>query len=440
MATSQKPAPRGKSVQSNGFARRRMPNSAPPPEALRAALTALLWTPSIFTPRRLPEQKRLFRERILTLPTMVAIVVSLVLRQVASLAEVVRLLGEEGLLWVQAVNVSRQALSKRLARLPASLFARLFEEVLPLLRDRSPAVPVEADSLLHRFSAVRIADGSTMEALRKRLKDAPPEAPAVGGKVMMTLDIATHLPVSVAYTEDALANDKTLADPVVESLPKGGLLLFDLGFFSFPFFDRFTDDGKYFLTRLREKTAFKEVRVLSQAERYRDRIIQMGLRRSYPCEHPVRLVEVLWNGAWYRYLTNVLDPQLLSAREVCDLYRRRWRIEDAFLLTKHHLGLAYLWVGGSNGVQIQMFATLIFYAVLTTLCREVAAALSQPLERISVEMVFRSFYYYGRATERGETADIVTYIALRAQMLGVVKAIRKRHRDAQLQQQDIWGG
>ena len=47
----------------------------------------------------------------------------------------------------------------------------------------------------------------------------------------------------------------------------------------------------------------------------------------------------------YRYLTNVLAPQTLTARQVCELYRRRWRIEDAFAVTKRLLDLAYVWTG-----------------------------------------------------------------------------------------------
>src|SRR6266852_2030255 len=101
------------------------------------------------------------------------------------------------------------------------------------------------------------------------------------------------------------------------------------------------------------------------------------------------------------YLTHVLDPQALSARQVCQLYRCRWRIEDAFLITKRLLGLAYLWVAGSNGVQIQIHATWIFYAVLTDICQQVAVSLQQPLQSISVEMVFRGFYHAHRAAERG---------------------------------------
>src|SRR6266481_6614192 len=70
---------------------------------------------------------------------------------------------------------------------------------------------------------------------------------------------------------------------------------------------------------MREKTAYRTVQVLSQGAYYRDEIIQVGLYRSNPCTHPLRMVSVLWQGTWYRYLTNVLDPQQLSARQVCEL-------------------------------------------------------------------------------------------------------------------------
>lgn len=48
---------------------------------------------------------------------------------------------------------------------------------------------------------------------------------------------------------------------------------------------------------------------------------------------------------------------MLFAQQVSELYRMRWRVEDAFLLTKRLLGLAYIWVGNTNGVQIQILAT-----------------------------------------------------------------------------------
>ena len=146
------------------------------------------------------------------------------------------------------------------------------------------------------------------------------------------------------------------------------------------------------------------------------------------------MVSVLWGGVWYRYLTNVLDPQVLAARHVCELYRRRWRIEDAFALTKRVLDLAYLWTGSANAVQLQIYATLIFYAVLLTICQQVAQVLGEPLERISVEMVFRAFSHYSRAVQRGGTDDLVWFLAEHAKLLGIVKRWRKHHRNgAQLE-------
>ncbi len=74
-------------------------------------------------------------------------------------------------------------------------------------------------------------------------------------------------------------------------------------------------------------------------------------------KHPLRLVEVRFGTKWYRYLTSVVDPAQLSAQSVADLYRRRWRIEEAFLTVKRLLGLSYLWTGSENGVLLQVWAT-----------------------------------------------------------------------------------
>ena len=52
--------------------------------------------------------------RLLNLPVMVALILSLVYRQIAGLSEAVRVLKEEGLLWVEPIEFSKQALSKRL--------------------------------------------------------------------------------------------------------------------------------------------------------------------------------------------------------------------------------------------------------------------------------------------------------------------------------------
>src|SRR6266436_1150836 len=419
----------------------------PAVEEVEQRLTDLL-SPSLLAPRhmerrdpRQPQRVIRMRQRLLTLPVMVAIVVSLVWRRIPAVTEVQRVLAREGLLWVTPVRVSVQALTKRLDVLPAAVMGQLCAEVCVRLQAQAPpAVPHPRWAPVRdRFSLMALVDGSTLEALRKKtqvLRER--EGLVLGGKMMVMVEAFSHRPLWQLYTEDAAANDKRFATEIMAALPVRGLLVFDLGFFSFLWFDDFTDQQKFFVTRMREKIAYRTVQVLSQGASYRDEMIQVGLYHSHPCTHPLRMVSVLWQGTWYRYLTNVLDPQQLSARQVCELYRRRWRIEDAFALTKRVLDLAYLWTGSTNAVQLQIYATLIFYAVLLTICQQVAQVLGEPLERISVEMVFRALYHYSRAVERGECDDLVSFLAEHAQLLGIIKRWRKHHRERQQLESIIW--
>ncbi|MDH6057269.1 transposase [Chrysosporum ovalisporum APH033B] len=215
----------------------------------------------------------------------------------------------------------------------------------------------------------------------------------LAGKMLMVVEAFAHTPVAAWYDADGKINETRWWQGLLEPLPHGGLLVVDMGFYGFEWFDSLTAPGKYVLTRQKEKVRYRVTGVLSQGSHYKGEIIHMALHHTHPCCYPMGPVSVLWGQIWYYYLTNVLDPQQLSPQEVFDLYRPRWRIEEAFLLTKGLLGLFYLWVGGTNGVQMQIYATWIFYAVLNDLCADVAFALQRPLERISVEMVFRSLYF-----------------------------------------------
>jgi hypothetical protein len=262
------------------------------------------------------------RQRLLTLPVMVALIVSLVWRRMPSVAEVQKVLTREGLLGMAPLQVSPQAITKRLDVLPAALIGQLFTEVCVRLQAQPPP-PLPHPGwapVWERFPLLAIVDGSTLEALRKKAQILRPRAGLVlAGKMMVMVAAFSHRPLWQLYTEDAQANDKRFAAEILAVLPVGGLVVCDLGFFSFPWFDDLTDQAKYFVTRMREKTAYRTVQVLSQGLSYRDEIIQVGQYRSNPCVHPVRLVSVLWQGVWYRYLTNVLNPQVLSARQVCEL-------------------------------------------------------------------------------------------------------------------------
>ena len=112
----------------------------------------------------------------------------------------------------------------------------MFEQVLERLRPRQTqlSLPEGWRSLSENFQAVWIADGSTLEELRRKLKALRDKPDTVlGGKMMMVVEAFSHRPVASWYTDDSKANDKTFADNLLECLPQQGLLIFDLGFFKF---------------------------------------------------------------------------------------------------------------------------------------------------------------------------------------------------------------
>ena len=106
-----------------------------------------------------------------------------------------------------------------------------------------------------------------------------------------------------------------------------------------------------------------------------------------------------------------VTTQVLPPFVVADLYRRRWRIEEAFNTVKRLLNLAYLWTGSINGVQLQIWATWLFYAILVDLGDAVADEVGLPFDRISLEMLLRGMYHFNNAYNKGEATDPVSYFA-----------------------------
>jgi hypothetical protein len=119
--------------------------------------------------------------------------------------------------------------------------------------------------------------------------------------------------------------------------------------------------------------------------------------------------------------------QDIPAWVVADIYRRRWRIEEAFFIVKRVLNLSYLWTGSENGVLLQVWSTGLFFAVLVDLGDAVADEMELEFDRISLEMLMRGLYHFSVARQRGLADDPVKYFAApENQDLGVVKRLRKK--------------
>lgn len=111
---------------------------------------------------------------------------------------------------------------------------------------------------------------------------------------MMVVEVFSHCPVAAWYDEDAQRHETPWWSELLALLPVDGLLVIDLGFFGFEWFDAISAARKYLLTRQKQKVRSQVVKTLACGTSYRDEIIQMGVHHTHQCQHPVRQVSVVW--------------------------------------------------------------------------------------------------------------------------------------------------
>lgn len=248
----------------------------------------------------------------------------------------------------------------------------------------------------------------------------------LAGKICTVIDLTTRLPVEVWFSERARAYDTTFISDLLALVPKKTLLILDRGFYDFKFFVALVHQGAAFITRFKSNAKIEVVTVLTKTDTVKDLIVVLGSGQNDTPKITVRLVEIRFGQVWYRYITSVLDPTILPPFVVADLYRRRWRIEEAFNTIKRLLNLAYLWTGSLNGIQLQIWATWLFYAILVDLGDAVADEVGLPFDRISLEMLYRGLYHFTNAYDKGLATDpVVHFAAPENQDLGVVKRLPK---------------
>lgn len=373
------------------------------------------------------------RARILSLPLMLAAVLTLVWRQVPSVRELNRMLARENLFWEKATSVSQQALSQRLLTFPAEVFERVLSDLLVTLNQRwsqrqKRPLPLSVAHTNQHFEQLWIVDASTLEALFRKLKSLESlNLGTLGGRICAVVDLKTRYPVQTWFHERPYAHESNFVSQLLKLVVPKTLLLLDRGFWNYSLFEQLIEAQSDFITRLKTNAQYESVSILSQSFTHRDTLIRLGTGYQGNPVLDLRLVEIRHGNGWYRYLTSVLDPKVLPPYVVADLYSRRWRIEESFLLLKRLLGLSYLWTGSINGIKLQIWATWLFYAILLDLCDEIADELTLPTNSISVEMVFRGIYHFTQALNQGSATDIIAYLtAPENRDLGIVKSPRPK--------------
>ena len=189
----------------------------------------------------------------------------------------------------------------------------------------------------------------------KSLADVPKGQ--LAGKMGVVVDLMSRLPVEIWFQENPRASDTKLESNLLNLVKVNTLLLLDRGFYHFYFWQQLIDQRIHFITRLKKGAAIQVKQVFTDSYGIRDRLVRIGSGTKRTPFVNLRLIEVRSGKTWHSYLTSVLEPTILPPYVVADLYRRRWRIEEAFNTVKRLLGLSYLWTGSLNGVKLQIWGT-----------------------------------------------------------------------------------
>jgi hypothetical protein len=314
--------------------------------------------------------------------------------------------------------LSDQAIYRRLATAGAGALERLFQQVSAVLRER--LAPYARSTLAAFATAVVVLDETTLDQIARllpSLRDVPAgDERLLPGKMAGLFDIRHQQWCKIQIIADPHQNEKVAAREMVAALPKGALLLADLGYFGFAWFDDLTQQGLWWLSRLRSKTSYSVIHVFHQADGFFDGIVWLGAYRADKATHAVRLVSFRVGLTTHSYITNVLDPHLFPATEIAQVYARRWDIELAIKMLKRHLNLHLWWSAKPIVIQQQLWAVLIIAQILHALHVEIAGRAGVDIFDVSLQLLVE---YAPRYAADG--LDVLSIFVERGRALGFIR-------------------
>src|ERR1700730_16077155 len=278
---------------------------------------------------------------------------------------------------LQGYDISDQTLYDRLEQEGTAWLEQFFAQVTAMLTAwLRPLVQEQAWYPLASFASDVLAlDETTLDPVARKLPILRYRKKLAG-----LYDVRLQLWRRMDYLPDALQNGKVHATAMLKGLAQGSLLLFDLGYFSFEWLDELSQRQVWFVCRLREKTSYTVLHTYYTFEEVFDGLVWLGNYQAQAGQ-AVRLVRFRVGVLTLTYLTNVLDPSVLSIQEIARLYARRWDIELAFLTLKEHLGLHLWWSSKVSVILVQVWACLILAQVLQAVRLEIACrAQVEPFE------------------------------------------------------------
>jgi hypothetical protein len=255
---------------------------------------------------------------------------------------------------------SKSTLAYANAHRPWALYQQIFFQLLG--RCQAQVGPRKTFRFKHKLLSI---DASVIDLCAEMFPWATFRRTKGAVKLHLTLDHDGYLPTALVITEGK-RHDLTVARQ--QTFAPGTILVFDRGYLDYAWFAQLTDAGVFFVTRLKDGTAYEVIDrrpVPIQGGVVADERIALTSPRStakYEQGLPLRRVEVITpEGERLVFLTNHLD---LGPTTVARIYKDRWQIELLFKALKQRLHVKTFVGTSANALHIQIWTALIALLIL----------------------------------------------------------------------------
>lgn len=191
-----------------------------------------------------------------------------------------------------------------------------------------------------------------------------------GLKVHMLTDVHSDTAIFAKISE-AKMHDKKFLQHLNPT--KGSMLVFDKAYNYYLQFAEWTEEGVYFVCRLKDnaKAEVQEVlfeKTLDKNESGVYRVEHIHLRYKKDKQEKRLCLRLVYfrdeQGRKYKFITNNWD---ITAEEVALIYKYRWTIETAFKKLKQNFQLHFFYSDTENGIKTQIWCTLIAHLLLNVI-------------------------------------------------------------------------
>jgi hypothetical protein len=183
-------------------------------------------------------------------------------------------------------------------------------------------------------------------------------------KLHLLLDHDGYLPSFALITEGNVSDVRVARqfrfDP-------GTIVIDDRGYNDYELFGRWTAQGVYFVTRMKENAQYEVVgdkKVPQNRNILKDELIELrGLKALEKCPYPLRRIE-FYDAEKKEILVFLTNHMTLGATTIAAIYKDRWQIELFFKALKQNLKIKTFVGTSPNAVKIQIWTALIAMLIL----------------------------------------------------------------------------